>query len=168
MLPEIAGDVDIVLTGGGDWGTQNSLIASPDTFKTLFAPHMRVLNDEVHRIDPTLKTFIHSCGAVYDLLDSYIDDCKIDVINPVQWTAGGHSFREWKDKARRRATLWGGGVNVQRTLPLGTVEDVESEVAEVVACLSEDQGYVFNSIHNVLAEIEPDKILAMYGAPERC
>ena len=168
LLPEIAADVDIILTGGGDWGTQNSLIASPDTFKTLFAPYMRVLNDEVHRIDPTLKTFIHSCGAVYDLLDSYIDDCGIDVINPVQWPAGGHSFRQWKEKARGRATLWGGGVNAQRTLPLGTVQDVASEVAEVVACLSEDQGYVFNSIHNVLAEVEPEKILAMYGAAERC
>ncbi|KKL48346.1 hypothetical protein LCGC14_2326410, partial [marine sediment metagenome] len=48
------------------------------------------------------------------------------------------------------------------------VQDVASEVAEVVACLSEDQGYVFNSIHNVLAEVEPEKILAMYGAAERC
>jgi len=90
------------------------------------------------------------------------------VINPVQWTAGGHSFRQWKEKARRRATLCGGGVNAQRTLPLGTVEDVASEVAEVVACLSEDRGYVFNSIHNVLAEIEPEKNLAMYRAAQKC
>lgn len=162
LLPEIAGDVDILLTGGGDWGTQNSLIASAETFKTLFAPYMRELNDLVHAIDPSLKTYIHSCGAIFDLLDSYIDDCRIDIINPVQWPAGGHSFREWKDKARGRATLWGGAVNAQATLPLGTVQDIRKEALEVIRCFADDSGYVFNSIHNILAEIPAEKIVALY------
>lgn len=162
LLPAIAGDVDIILTGGGDWGTQNALIASADTFRTLFAPYMRVLNDEVHRIDPSLKTFLHSCGAVYDLLDSFIDECGIDVINPVQWPAGGHGFRAWKDKVRRRATLWGGCVNAQATLLLGSVEDVRREAREVVSYFSEDGGYVFNNIHNILAEVPVEKTLALY------
>jgi uroporphyrinogen decarboxylase len=164
LLPEIAGDVDIILTGGGDWGTQNSLIASGDVFRTLFAPYMRVLNDEVHRIDPSLKTFIHSCGAVYDLLDSYIEDCHIDVINPVQWPAGGRGYRAWKDKVRNRASLWGGCVNTQTTLPRGAVEDIRKEVLEVAGYFAEGGGYVFNAIHNILAEIPPEKILAMYAA----
>jgi uroporphyrinogen decarboxylase len=69
---------------------------------------------------------------------------------------------EWKDRARGRIALWGGGVNAQATLPLGTVEDVKAEVAEVVPCLSRDAGYVFCNIHNLLAEIAPEKIIAMY------
>ncbi len=162
LLPEIADDVDIILTGGGDWGTQNSLIASPQIFEELFAPYMRVLNDEVHRISPKLKTFIHSCGAVFDLLDAFIDKCHIDIINPVQWPAGGHSYKEWKDKVRNRASLWGGGINTQHTLPLGTLSEVENEVREVVAYLKQDSGYIFNAIHNLLAETDPQKIIAMY------
>ena len=162
LLPEIAADVDLVLTGGGDWGTQNSLIASANTFKTLFAPYMRALNDEVHRIDPTLKTFLHSCGAVYELLDSFIDDCGIDIINPVQWSAGGHDYTEWKDKVRKRATLWGGGVNSQATLPLGSVKDVSDEVKKVGTYFAKDSGFVFCCIHNILAEISGEKITTMY------
>jgi uroporphyrinogen decarboxylase len=82
----------------------------------------------------------------------------------VQWSAGGHSYREWKDKCRGRLALWGGGVNTQTTLPLGSVADVKREVAEVVPYMARDSGYVFCAIHNLLAEIPPEKVLAIYRA----
>jgi uroporphyrinogen decarboxylase len=165
LLPEINRYVDIILAGADDWGTQNSLIASPDIFRRLFKPYLRRLNDEFHKIAPQIKTFLHCCGAVYDLIDDIIDS-GFDILNPVQWTAGGHSYKEWKDKSRGRIALWGGGVNAQVTLPLGSVEEIEREVGEVVSYMSEDDGYVFNSIHNILAEIPPEKIIAMYKTAE--
>ncbi len=58
--------------------------------------------------------------------------------------------------------LWGGGVDTQRTLPLGTVADVEREVREIVAYMRKDGGVVFTSIHNILAEIPPEKVIALY------
>ncbi|MGC9395516.1 MAG: hypothetical protein ACP5J4_11735, partial [Anaerolineae bacterium] len=61
-----------------------------------------------------------------------------------------------------RVALWGGGVNSQVTLPLGSVDDVRREVAEVMAYMNQDGGYVFCNIHNILAEIEPEKVIAMY------
>jgi uroporphyrinogen decarboxylase len=121
------------------------------------------MNETAHRLAPDVKTFIHTCGAIYDVVD-YIIEGGFDILNPVQWTAGGHSFREWKAKCRGKIALWGGGVDTQKTLPLGTVADVEREVTEVVSCLAEGGGYVFNSIHNILAEVEPEKIVAMYRA----
>jgi uroporphyrinogen decarboxylase len=53
-------------------------------------------------------------------------------------------------------------VNAQVTLPRGSVREVECEVAEVVSCLSRGGGYVFNSIHNLLAEVDPQKLIALY------
>ena len=146
-----------------DWGTQKNTIASPKVFRDLFLPYRRQINAECHKIAPQVKTFLHSCGAIYNILDLIIES-GFDVLNPVQWPAGGHSYQEWKDKARNRITLWGGGVNAQHTLPLGTVEDVAQEVKEVVSYLSQDGGYVFCNIHNLLAEIPPEKIIAMYQA----
>jgi uroporphyrinogen decarboxylase len=58
-------------------------------------------------------------------------------------------------------------VDSQHTLPLGTVADVEREVARTVAVLAQDSGYVFANIHNLLAEIPPEKIIAMYRAAEK-
>jgi uroporphyrinogen decarboxylase len=49
---------------------------------------------------------------------------------------------------------------------LGTVEDVRREVTEVVRTMSQDGGYVFCNIHNILAEIAPEKVIAMYRAAD--
>jgi uroporphyrinogen decarboxylase len=163
LLPEIRPYVDILMMAADDWGTQKSTIASPAVFRTLFLPYRRRINDEVHRIAPDVKTFLHSCGAIYNLIDLVIDS-GFDILNPVQWSAGGHSYREWKDRARGRIAFWGGGVNAQVTLPLGTVAEVQGEVTQVVRCLAGDAGYVFCNIHNLLAEIAPEKIIAMYSA----
>lgn len=165
LLPEIHPYIDITLTAADDWGTQNSLIASPKIYRSLFEPYLRRLNDECHRIAPQIKTFLHCCGAIYELIDDIIES-GFDILNPVQWTAGGRSYKEWKDKSRNRIVLWGGGVNAQATLPMGTVEEIEKEVREVVTYMSKDNGYVFNSIHNILAEIPPEKVIAMYKAAE--
>jgi len=85
-----------------------------------------------------------------------------DALNPVQWSAGSATYQQWKDKARGRLTLWGGGVNTQTTLPFGTVADVQREVRQVVPCLAADSGYIFCAIHNILAEVPPEKVLALY------
>jgi uroporphyrinogen decarboxylase len=163
LLPAIKDYVDIVMMSADDWGTQNSLIASPDVFRTLFLPYMRKVNGECRRIAPGVKIFMHNCGAIYPLIDLIVE-AGFDVLNPVQWTAGRHSYRQWKDKSRGRLALWGGGVNSQATLPMGTAKEVRTEVREVARCLSEDGGYVFNGIHNITAEILPEKIIAMYEA----
>jgi uroporphyrinogen decarboxylase len=161
ILPGIRDCVDIIITGCDDWGTQQTTIASPAMYCELFLPYYRRLNDEVHRLAPGAKTFMHNCGAVYSILD-LIMDSGFDIVNPVQWPAGGRSYREWKDRVRGRATLWGGGVDTQHTLSLGRVADVEREVREICAYMKTDGGFVFNNIHNLLAEVPPEKVLAMY------
>jgi uroporphyrinogen decarboxylase len=163
LLPEIRHDVDILMLAADDWGTQANLIASPKVYRTLFLPFHQRATGAIAEVAPEVKRFLHCCGAVYDLIDLVIE-AGFDILNPVQWSAGKHTYQEWKDKARGRIALWGGGVNSQITLPLGTVADVEREVREVTAYLSQDGGYVFCNIHNILAEIQPDKVIAMYRA----
>ncbi|MCP4398655.1 MAG: methyltransferase, partial [bacterium] len=75
-----------------------------------------------------------------------------------------HSYQAWKDTCRGRIALWGGGVNAQHLLPFGTVTEIAEQAKTVANYLSQDYGFVFNSIHNILAEIEPDKVVAMYKA----
>ncbi len=167
VLPELRGCVDVAITTTDDWGTQQSLIASPQTYRTLFMPYYRRFNEEVHRLLPGVKVFIHTCGAIYGILDMLVES-GFDIINPVQWPAGGHSYRDWKDALRGKATMWGGGVNAQATLALGTTTQVTEEVTDVVRYCREDGGYVFNSIHNLLAEVPAERVVAMYRAAVQC
>jgi uroporphyrinogen decarboxylase len=163
LLPELQEYIDIVWTAGDDWGTQQNLIASPHVYRKLFLSYRRRINDECHRLAPNAKTFLHSCGAIYDLIDLIVES-GFDIMNPVQWSAGSRSYTEWKAKARNRITLWGGGVNSQVTLVHGTPTEVATEAHDVTQILSQEGGYVFCAIHNLLAEVDPEKIIAMYRA----
>ena len=163
LLPAIAPHVDVLMLCADDQGIQTGPILPPPVFDDLFVPYYRRVNDAVHRVAPRMKTFLHCCGAVYDLLDGIVA-AGFDALNPVQWSGGTATYRQWKDKARGRLALWGGGVNTQTTLPFGTVADVEREVGQVVPCLAADSGYIFCAIHNILAEIPPEKVIALYRA----
>lgn len=166
LLPKIQNDIDIIDLGHGDWGTQNSLIMSPDLYRELFKPYYKALNAEAAKIAPDIKRLVHSCGAIYPILDIMIDEVGIQAVNPVQWYAGNSGYKAWKDKVRHRMSLWGGAVNSQHTLPLGSVEQIKDELKEVVEYLSADGGYVFNNVHNILAEIPAEKIIAMYQSAD--
>lgn len=162
IITAVGDNVDLVLSGNQDMGTQNTTIVSPDIIDELIMPYFKIVNDAAHRANPNMKTFLHSCGAIYSVIDSVID-AGFDILNPVQWTAGGHSYKEWKDKARNRITLWGGGVDSQHVLPIGTIQEIENQVEEVVPYLKKDGGFVFCNIHNLTAEIGPEKIQAIYS-----
>lgn len=163
LLPEIKDYVDIVTVDSDDWGNQNSLMAPPRVYHDLFLPYRKRHSAEVHRIAPHLKTFLHSCGAIYDLLDMLIES-GIDILNPVQWPAGGHTPAQWKAKSKGKLTFWGGACNAQHTLPRGSIAEIQREVREVVPTLADGGGYIFANIHNLLAEVSPEKIIALYRA----
>jgi len=163
LLPAIRDSVDILMLSADDQGLQDRTILPPALFRELYPPYYRKVIDTVRRVAPEVKCFLHSCGAVYDLIDDFVE-CGFDILNPVQWSAGGHSPAEWKSRAGNRIALWGGGVNTQSTLPLGSIPEIEDEVRRTVDVLRDGGGFVFCAIHNILAEIPGEKAVAMYRA----
>lgn len=166
LLPEISSYIDIFMANSDDQGTQNSTILPPKIYNQLYVPYYKLMNNEIHHSAPNLKSFLHSCGAIFPLLDSIIE-AGFDIINPVQWSAGNHSYREWKDLCRKRIVLWGGGINSQSTLPFGNLHEIELETKEICSYLKKDGGYIFTAIHNILAEISPEKIITLYNAAKQ-
>ena len=163
LMPLIKDAIDILIIAADDWGTQNALLASPEVYRTCFKPFHRRVNDAIHAAAPNVKTFLHSCGAIHEIVGD-IAEGGFDILGPVQWNAGGHTVKEWRDAAGDM-TLWGGGVNSQVTLPLKSIPEIKAEVARVVPELSREGRYVFCNIHNLLAEISPEKITALYSTP---
>jgi len=163
LIPKIAPYADVLMLSADDQGTQSGTILPPRVYRELFVPYYRMMNDAVHELAPQMKVFLHSCGGIYDILDDVID-AGFDVLNPIQWPAGKHGYAEWKDKCRGRLSMWGGGAKGQSTMPLGTPDDVRKEVFQVAPCLAKDSGFVFCCIHNVLAEVPAENVVAMYRA----
>lgn len=120
--------VTAVFVTGTDFGTQSGPFISPASYRKLYQPFHRRVNDWIHQ-NTSWKTFIHSCGSVIALLGDFID-AGFDILNPVQCSAVGMDPRTLKDRFGDRITFWGGGVDTQRTLPFGTPEEIRREVKE--------------------------------------
>ena len=162
-IHERIGDaVQAVFVCGTDFGTQTSAFCSDATFRELWLPYYRLVNDWIHA-NASWKSFKHSCGSVVRFLDSFID-AGFDILNPVQCSARGMDPSMLKSKYGGRLTFWGGGVDTQKTLPFGTPEQVREEVLQRCETFSTGGGFVFDPIHNVQAGTPVENIVAMFNA----
>jgi Uroporphyrinogen decarboxylase (URO-D) len=162
-LKEVAGDmVDVAYICGTDFGTQDSSFCDLDTFEQLYAPYYRKINDWIHE-HTSWKTFKHSCGAVEPFMESFISS-GFDIINPVQINAAGMDPVLLKKKYGDRLTFWGGGIDTQKVLPFGTPEAVKDHVRKQCEILAPGGGFVFNTVHNMQANVPLQNVLAMLEA----
>ena len=154
--------VTAVFITGTDFGTQNGPFISPASYRKLYQPFHRRVNDWAHR-HTSWKTFCHSCGSVVALLPDMVE-AGFDVLNPVQCSAAGMDPQALKDRFGDRISFWGGGVDTQRTLPFGTPEEVRREVEQRIEVFGRGGGFVFNTVHNVQAGTPAENLLALYEA----
>jgi len=154
--------IDAVFTCGTDFGTQTSSFCSVDTFRELYYPYYKQINDWIHR-NTTWKVFKHSCGSVAKFIPSMLE-AGFDILNPVQCTAAGMEAERLKSEFGDRLTFWGGGIDTQKVLPFGTPGQVQKQVLERCWIFSKRGGFVFNSVHNIQAQTPAENIVAMIDA----
>jgi len=159
----VIGDkLDVVFTCGTDFGTQNSTFCSNETFDRVWLPYYRKVNDWIHT-NTKWKTFKHSCGAVETLMNNFIE-AGFDIINPVQINAAGMDPVVLKKKYGDKLVFWGGGVDTQGAFAFGTPEQVKEQVKKQCEILNNGGGFVFNTIHNIQANVPFRNVVAMIEA----
>ncbi|HOI48197.1 MAG TPA: uroporphyrinogen decarboxylase family protein, partial [Prolixibacteraceae bacterium] len=134
----------------------------PEQFDELWLPYYRRINDWVHLHTPE-KTFKHSCGAVETFMGRFIA-AGFDIINPVQINARGMDPALLKKKYGRELVFWGGGIDTQKTLPYASPGEVRREVLRLCEIFSKDGGFVFNTVHNIQANVPVENLVAMIDA----
>ena len=156
------GDKVDVIRFGDDLGMDSGPLMSPETYRAIFKPRLAALNAHVHARS-SLKTFLHSCGSIHRLLPDLIE-AGVDIINPVQISA--HDMEPAKLKADFGAdvTFWGGGADTRRVLPRGTPQEVKDHVRRNIEAFAPGGGFVFATAHNMLPDVPPENIVAMYEA----
>jgi hypothetical protein len=162
IRPLVGDRVQAAFICGTDFGTQQSTFCSPATFRELYLPYYRRINDWVHQ-HTAWKTFKHSCGAVWSLIPVFIDS-GFDILNPVQVSAAGMEAGKLKADFGRDLVFWGGGVDTQKTLAFGTPEEVRIEVLRRCDIFGKGGGFVFNAVHNIQANVPVRNIVAMFDA----
>lgn len=154
--------IDVIFICGTDFGTQDSTFCSPEAYEELHAPYYRKMNDWIHQ-NTGWKTFKHCCGAVESFMQSFIDS-GFDIINPVQISAAGMVPERLKKEYGNHLTFWGGGVDTQKMLPYGKPTEVKEQVNRMCEIFSKDGGFVFNTVHNIQANVPVENVVAMVDA----
>jgi uroporphyrinogen decarboxylase len=159
---EAVGDIVDVLRFGDDLGHEGGPFMSPEIYRKLFKPRHRRLVDYV-RAHSGMKTFLHSCGSIHELLPDLVD-VGYDIINPVQTSARDMEPERLKREFGKDITFWGGGIDNRTVLSHGTPAEVRDEVRRRLDILAPGGGFVFNTVHNILPDVPPANVVALFDA----
>ncbi len=151
--------IDIILFGD-DLGMQRGPQISPAMYREFFKPRHALLWKRAKQL-AHVKVMLHCCGGVRELLPDLID-AGLDAINPVQITCRGMDAAGLKQDFGRDITFWGGGCDTRDVLSAGTPEQVREHVRRQIEVMRPGGGFVFQQVHNILANVPPANIQAMF------
>jgi len=157
------GDCIDIIGFGDDLGMQTGPQISPAMYREFFKPRHALLWNRAKELCPHVKVNLHCCGGVYLLLADLIE-AGLDAINPVQITCTDMDAARLKREFGRDLVFWGGGCDTRQVLPYGSPDEVRRHVKEQVGILAPGGGFVFQQVHNILADVPPENVIAMFEA----
>ncbi len=154
-----------VIQFGDDLGGQQGPLISPEMYRLFYKPfHQRLWKRAKELAD--VAVMLHCCGGIRELMDDLID-AGLDAVNPVQISARGMDIEGLKRDFGRDMVFWGGGCDTHEVLPLASPDEVKRHVGEQKKKFGCDGGFVFQQVHNILANVPPENIAAMFEAAGR-
>lgn len=160
LLEEAAPYAQIVVVSD-DLGSQQGLLFSPQTFRSIFKPLLKRLIDHIHSL-ADVRVYMHSDGAIYDLIPDLIE-AGVEGLNPVQYTARGMDLDRLKREFGKDLGFFGGTLE-NELLSFNTPEAIRRKVRENVATLAPGGGFLFASVHNIGPEVPPENVAALFEA----
>ncbi len=151
-----------IIAFGDDLGMQNGPQISPRMYREFFKPRHQRMWQRAKAL-AHVKVMLHSCGSLRALLPDLID-AGLDAVNPVQITCAGMDAGSLKRDFGKDITFWGGGCDTRDILPHGSPAAIQRHVKEQIGILRPGGGFVFQQVHNILADVPPENIVAMFDA----
>jgi len=161
FMREVGDLVDVVMIGD-DLAGQSGPLFSPAFYRRVVKPRQKTLVQRIKSLTRA-KIWYHTCGSCIEYIPDLLDN-GIDILNPVQTSAAGMDPALLKQRYGRDMVFWGGGCDSQHVLPSATPEQVREQVRRNMETFKPGGGYVFNSIHNIQADVPPENIVALFDA----
>jgi uroporphyrinogen decarboxylase len=160
---DTVGDYIDVISFSDDMGGQSGPLFSNDTYMEFFYSREKKMWSYIHERFPAMKICLHNCGGVRPIIPLLVD-AGLDAMNPVQFTCKDMGLEGLKKDFYGKLTLWGGGCDTRTILPRGTPEEIREHVMANLEILNKGGGFVFQQVHNILADVPPENIVAMFKA----
>ena len=163
LYKQAVGDkIAAIFISGTDFGAQAGPFISPRSYRDMFMPCHKTINDWVHA-NTGWKTFYHSCGSMVALYDAFVE-AGVDIVNPVQISAAGMDPATLKARWGDQLVFWGAGVDTQQMLSFGSPEEIDAHVGENIRILGDSGGFVFNAVHNIQGRVPTENLIALFEA----
>jgi uroporphyrinogen decarboxylase len=161
-LEAVEDNIDIVMVSTDDLGMNDRTLISPKMYRELIKPRQK-RTFELFKAKTPAKRFYHCDGAIYPLIEDFIE-IGVDVLNPIQVSAAGmDNTKKLKKDFGNRISFWG-AIDTHHILPHGTQQEVYEEVHRRLLDLGPGGGYVVCSVHNIQPEVPPENVVAMFDA----
>jgi uroporphyrinogen decarboxylase len=140
-----------------DWGQNKALLFSPEMWWEMVYPNDAMIVEKAKKRCEFVS--LHSDGYIFDVLDG-VTKMGIDVVHPIQVSAGMDPVRV-KQEYGDRLTLYG-TLDITRTLPYGTLQEVENEVKNRMDTLKSGGGFIFCSTHTIQPDTSLERVEYAY------
>ncbi|MEM2906360.1 MAG: uroporphyrinogen decarboxylase family protein [Candidatus Bathyarchaeia archaeon] len=150
-----------VLCIADDVAMQTGMIISPRLWRRFIKPRMKAVVEAVK--SQGCHVLFHTDGDCEAIIPDLIE-IGVDALNPIQ--------PECMDPARIKR-LYGdkltlsGTISVQRTLPMGSLQDVEEEVKTRLKTCGRGGGLILAPTNQALLDIKVENFLAVYETAQR-
>lgn len=125
-----------------DWGTQSSMLISPEQWREFFLENYQRVFQLAH--EHHLHIYFHSCGAMGPIIPDLID-AGVDIFNFDQPRL--HGIKELSDQYAGKVAF-SCPVDIQATLFKGNKLLIEQEVKELVKYLHVKGGFIGKMFHS--------------------
>ncbi|MDH7485321.1 MAG: uroporphyrinogen decarboxylase family protein [Anaerolineae bacterium] len=137
-----------------DWGSKTGLIFSPRMWRRFIKPRLAVMYQRCREAGVVVAQ--HSDGAVGVLFPDLIE-IGLQVFNPLSPSVMDPPTV--KAQYGDRLCFYG-GIDVERTLPFGTPEEVRGEMRHMAELMGRGGGYILQSSHTILDDVPLANLVA--------
>jgi uroporphyrinogen decarboxylase len=146
-----------VFVSTDDMAFKTAPFFSPSVFQELILPHFRRVAEKI-----TIPWIIHSDGNILPFLDDLVS-LGIVGLHPLE--KGAMDIRAVKRRYGDRLCLLGNiDLNI---LGMGTPEDVDREVGELIRDVGPGGGYIVTSGNSLAGYLQPENVLALSRAVQK-
>ena len=157
-LDVVGKDIDFLEVPGDDYGSNETLMVSPDTFRNLFKPALARIIQSVKDYRSGLPVVFHSDGAITEIIPDLVE-IGLDILNPLEplpvtdWAAIKEEYGQ--------QLCFMGGIDIRKALP-GPVEGIVEEVKKQISIFGPGGGYLLTSANHMQIDVPPENIVAMF------
>jgi uroporphyrinogen decarboxylase len=146
-----------------DFGSQNSLLMSPDMWNEFLRPYEAELIAHIKGLAPKARLMFHTDGSVFPIIEGMIR-MGVDILNPVQTSVEELGDTKALKERYGSGISFHGAIDVQSVMVRSSPAGIRAEVNRRMCDLGTGGGYIIATCHNIGYDIPPENVKAFYDA----